>query len=337
MRGLVLGKFLPYHLGHAHLIREARRQCDTLTVLVCSLPDDPIPGGERFQWVRRAHPDCTVVHVTDVVPQAPEESADFWPLWTALIAKHAGRVDRVFTSEAYGDELGRRIGAEHLCVDRDRRVVPVSGSALRADPVAHWRFVPREVKPWLVRRVALLGPESSGKTTLAERLAERFGVRWVPEYGREYCETRDARTLEPADFEAIVWGQASLEDAMAADGGPVLICDTELHTTCTWSEMILGTCDPWLVAAARARRYDAMLLLAPDVPWVADGTRVLELERVRHHHLIERELRDAGRAWEAIRGPFEARERAAIAAVERVLGGYGRRASTDSPARSSTT
>lgn len=319
MRGLVLGKFLPYHLGHAHLIREAQRQCDELVVLVCSLPDDLIPGGERHQWVRRAHPDCTVVHVTDVVPQSPEESPDFWPLWTALIARHAGRIDRVFTSEDYGDELGRRIGAEHRCVDRERRVVPVSGSALRADPATNWRFVPREVRPWLVRRVALLGPESSGKTTLAARLAERFATQWVPEYGREYCETRDARTLKHGDFEAIVWGQASLEDAMAAEAGPVLICDTELHTTCTWSEMILGECRPWLVAAARARRYDAILLLAPDVPWIADGTRVLELERVRHHHLIERELRGAGRAWQAIRGSFAARERTAIEVVERAL------------------
>jgi NadR type nicotinamide-nucleotide adenylyltransferase len=319
MRGLVLGKFLPYHLGHAHLIREARRQCDDLVVLVCSLPGDAIPGGERYQWVRRAHPDCRVVHVTEVVPQAPEEHPDFWAIWTALIARHAGPVDRVFTSEEYGDELGRRIGAEHVSVDRERRAVPVSGTALRADPAAHWRFVPREVRPWLVRRVALLGPESSGKTTLAARLAERFGTVWVPEYGREYCEARDARTLVHEDFEAIVWGQASLEDRMAADSGPVLICDTELHTTCTWSEMILGECRPWLVAAARARRYAAMLLLAPDVPWVADGTRVLELERVRHHHLIERELRDAGRGWDAIRGPFAMRERAAVEVVQRVL------------------
>jgi len=68
-RGLVLGKFLPYHAGHPHLIRTARAQCDELTVLVCSVRREPIPGALRFRWVRDAHPDCRVVHVAEEVPR----------------------------------------------------------------------------------------------------------------------------------------------------------------------------------------------------------------------------------------------------------------------------
>src|SRR5690348_6780398 len=97
-RGLVLGQFLPYHAGHAHLIRTARAAVDELVVLVCSIESEPIPGPCRFAWVRDAHPDCRVIHVAEEVPQAPEDSAAFWPIWTDLIARYAGKVDVVFTS-----------------------------------------------------------------------------------------------------------------------------------------------------------------------------------------------------------------------------------------------
>src|SRR5215207_783182 len=110
-RGLVLGKFLPYHAGHAHLIRAARAEVEELVVLVCSLPGDPIPGALRYAWVRECHPDCRVVHVAEEVPQAPEDDERFWPIWTELIARRAGPIDVVFTSEDYGDELARRLGA----------------------------------------------------------------------------------------------------------------------------------------------------------------------------------------------------------------------------------
>ena len=83
-RGLVLGKFLPYHAGHAHLIRAARAQVDELVVLVCSVEREPIPGALRFRWVRDSHSDCRVVHVAEEVPQAPEDDPEFWPIWTDL-------------------------------------------------------------------------------------------------------------------------------------------------------------------------------------------------------------------------------------------------------------
>lgn len=316
MRGLVLGKFLPYHEGHAHLIRTARASVDELTVLVCSIAREPIPGGLRFQWVRESHPDCRVVHVSEELPQEPSEHADFWAIWTDVITRYAGRVDVVFTSEDYGDELARCLGANHVCVDRGRRTVPVSGTAIRAEPHRHWEYVPRVVRSHLALRVAIVGTESTGKTTLAQRLAERFETVWVPEFGREYCADRDARLLGESDFEAIAWGQAMAEDGHVARSNGVLICDTELHTTCTWSELIIGRCPPWIRTAAAARRYDLILFLGHDSPWVNDGTRVLELRRVEHTRLLESELRAAGRTWTTLTGTFAEREADAFRMVQ---------------------
>src|SRR5688500_10481303 len=152
-RGLVLGKFLPYHAGHAHLIRTARAAVDELVVLVCSIEREPIPGALRYGWVRDSHPDCRVVHVAEEVPQAPGDDASFWPIWIDLIARRAGAIDVVFTSEDYGDELARRIGARHLSVDPSRLTFPVSGTAVRADPIRHWELIPTAVRPYFVRRV----------------------------------------------------------------------------------------------------------------------------------------------------------------------------------------
>ena len=320
-RGLVLGKFLPYHAGHAHLIRTARAAVDELVVLVCSIAREPIPGATRFGWVRDSHPDCRVVHVAEDVPQSPDESDDFWPIWTDLIARHAGEVTTVFTSEPYGDELAKRVGATHVSVDPERLTVPVSATAIRGDPLRYWEYVPPAVRPYYALRVVLLGTESTGKTTLSERLARRFETVMVPEYGRPYCDTRPALTLALHDFEAIAWGQATWEDEAALGANRLLICDTDLHTTATWSDLVVGSRPAWLTDAARARHYDLVLLFDHEgTPWVDDGTRVLSGRRAEHTQRLRDELDAAGRRYTWISGDFAHREREAERLVVELLG-----------------
>jgi HTH-type transcriptional regulator, transcriptional repressor of NAD biosynthesis genes len=320
-RGLVLGKFLPYHAGHAHLIRTARAAVDELVVLVCSVQREPVPGALRFRWVRDSHADCHVVHVAEEVPQAPEDDPAFWPIWTDLIARYAGTIDTVFTSESYGDALARCIGARHVSVDPSRLTVPVSGTMIRADPLRHWEFLPTQVRPYYAKRVALLGTESTGKTTLAGWLARRFETAMVEEYGRPYCDTRPALSLQLHDFEAIAWGQATLEDDAALGANRVLICDTDLHTTATWSDLVIGTRPAWLTAAARARHYDLVfLLLDTDTSWVDDGTRVLSGRRAEHTRRLREELDAAGRQYVVLDGDFARRQRSAERVVAALLG-----------------
>jgi NadR type nicotinamide-nucleotide adenylyltransferase len=320
-RGLVLGKFLPYHTGHAHLIRTARAQVDELTVLVCSIAQEPIPGAARFNWVRQSQPDCRVVHVSEEVPQAPEEHRDFWGIWTDLIRRYAGAVDTVFSSESYGDRLAECLGARHVCVDAQRVCYPVSGTAVRDDPMALWEFIPPVVRPSYAHRIAILGAESTGKTMLAERLAQRFATNWVPEFGRAYCEQRDVRGLTTEDFDAIARGQIVAEEDAARRANRVLICDTDIRTTATWCELIRGGRSAWLAHEASVREYSHALLLAADVPWVNDGTRVLKDERGRHTELLEAELRRTNQGFTRVSGPFEDRLHQAAAAVGRVLRG----------------
>ncbi len=142
----------------------------------------------------------------------------------------------------------------------------------------------------------------------------------VEEYGRPYCDTRPAMSLVLSDFEAIAWAQVTCggrggEQARIAFS----ICDTELHTTATWSDLVVGARPACLTEAARARHYDLVLLLDDNVPWIEDGTRVLRDRRVEHTRRLREELDSAGRHYVILSGGFEEREREAERLVASLL------------------
>src|SRR6185436_8506799 len=88
--GFTLGKFMPPHAGHLHLIREARKQTEKLIVLVCSIEKEPIPGSMRYEWMKDIFsddPNVEIIHVTNEVPSYPHEHPDFWNIWIPLL-KH---------------------------------------------------------------------------------------------------------------------------------------------------------------------------------------------------------------------------------------------------------
>ncbi len=317
--GLVLGKFLPPHLGHQFLLDFAAGYVDSLTVLVGSFAREPIPGCLRAAWVAEMCPRARVIHVDDENPQEPHEHPDFWPIWIDTIRRRIPEgPDVLFSSEAYGDELARRLGARHVPVDRARELVPISGTALREGPLANWRYLPPPVRPYFVKRVVIFGPESTGKTTLARDLARHFETVWVSEYARGYLDHKGAR-FEPEDFPTFVAGQHAAEDALARQANRVLVCDTDALTTAIFHQLFYGTTPDRLVAAADSRRYDLYLVLDVDVPWVADSQRDVQGDRLALRDLYLRELAVRGRPYVLIRGSWSERFIAACDAIERLL------------------
>jgi NadR type nicotinamide-nucleotide adenylyltransferase len=320
--GLVIGKFLPPHLGHAHLIQTALARVDRLTVLVCSLAREEIPGARRVAWLREMFPAADVRHHTDENPSEPHEHAHFWELWTESIRRHVpSGPDFLFSSEDYGEELARRLGAQHVLVDRARLAVPISGSRLRADPIAAWEFLPECVRPEYVRRVVVTGPESTGKTSLAQRLAERFSTVWVPEYARGYLDRKYAGReipsppCEASDIPEIARGQVELEEAAARRSNRLLICDTDLYVTRLYAEEYFGACPDWIREAASTRRYDLHLLLDADVPWTPDPQRDRPAERRELLARVQDMLVQDSRSYALISGSWEDRLSQSLAAV----------------------
>lgn len=322
-RGLVLGKFMPPHTGHLYLLETARPQVDELTVLVCTLPDEPIPGTLRAAWMRELAPTAHVVHVTDENPSEPHEHPRFWQIWCDTIRRAEPRsIDVVFTSETYGDELARRLGARHVSVDPARLRVPVSGSALRAAPFEHWEHIPGPVRLYYVTRVVVTGSESTGKTTLAARLAKRLGTRCAAEFARSYLDARPT-PLDESDVEPIARGQIALEDRVRGEaaraGARVVVFDTDLVSTAVYARHYYGDCPPWIERAALERRAELYLLCHPDVPWIADPQRDQPHARDAMHALFEAKLREIGARWVDVRGEWGERERRAVEAVEELL------------------
>jgi len=331
-RSLVLGKFYPPHAGHHALILEALSR--SAAVVVCALrhPLERLPLALRLDWLREMHPTADVVGAVDPHPVDFGDDA----IWTAhvrvvrqaLAAHGIERVDAVWSSEDYGDELARRLGAVHVLFDPGRERVPISGSAIRAAPARHWAWLSPAARAHFAKRVLVVGAESTGKTTLAEDLARHFRTVWVPEYGRAYTEKKIAEgTVDhwrAADFTAIAAAQVRLEDDAARHAGPVLFGDTDALATCIWEERYLGSTDPMTERiAGEAHRPDLYLLTLPDVPWVADGVRDGD-EALRQRMTAQFSARIAalGVPLVEIRGTFAERFQTAVERVERLLAGW---------------
>ncbi|MGE0755443.1 MAG: AAA family ATPase [Pirellulaceae bacterium] len=319
-RGLVLGKFLPPHAGHEFLVRFASGFADQLTVLVCSLPRDPIPGELRYAWTRELFPHVRIVHVADELPQEPAEHPRFWPIWRDVVCRAAGGpLDYIFASETYGIRLAEEVGARFIPADLARGQVPVSGTRIRQQPLKYWDYLPPCVRPHFVRRVCLVGPESTGKSVLAARLAAHFRTRYVAEFARELLNLKHG-VCDPADISDIARGQQAAEDALARQANRILICDTDALLTTVWSEMLFGSCPAEVRDLAASRSYDLYLLLDVDVPWVDDGQRFLAARRPEFFARCRQRLEELRRPYQIVGGDWEQRfvlARDAIACVLR--------------------
>ncbi len=323
--GLIIGKFMPPHAGHQLLVDFARAYVNDLTVMVLSREFYEIPGDVRVAWMREMFPGVRVLHNDDPNPQEPHEHPEFWRIWRESIRRlYPTGPDFVFASEKYGMRLARELCSTFIPVDVTRDQLPVSGTAIRENPMLHWDALPACVRPYFVRRVCVFGPESTGKTTLAADLARHFSTDWVAEYARGFLDQNEKRgvgTLE--DIDPIARGQIASEEALARQANRVLICDTNLITTTIWSDVLFGDCPQWVrdEANRRAPKYDVYLLTDIDVEWIDDPQRCQPDPKDREAFMrrCEWELESRGLNVVRVRGSWDERFDIARRAVEEVL------------------
>lgn len=186
----------------------------------------------------------------------------------------------------------------------------------------HWDMLPECVRPYYVRRVCLLGPESSGKSTLARDLAHHFNTSYAWEYARPLLNPKGGR-CDRDDISLIARGQIATEEALARHANRVLFVDTNVLLTTIWSQTLFGTCPEWVRRVARERRYDLHLLLDVDVPWVDDGQRYFPMpaDRVAFFERCRETLEREQLPYIVIRGSWEQRREQAIHEVRRLLAG----------------
>lgn len=169
------------------------------------------------------------------------------------------------------------------------------------------------------RTICLHGPESTGKSTLAPRLAAHYGGEAVDEYGRTFAERRGTDfTME--DLVEIAVMHDAMTHAALDRGADPLILDTDPLMTAVWAEMLFGKRNSWFDAWRGTA--DFYLLFDIDLPWVADGTRMFGSveERGWFFELSRVELERRGVRWALVSGSGEARFENAVAAIDAARG-----------------
>ncbi|MBC7997370.1 MAG: AAA family ATPase [Leptolyngbya sp.] len=317
-KGVVLGGFTPLSNASVHMIEFARNYVDELTIVVDEHDADAIPVAVRCAWLTELFPGVTVKRVKSSVWHKSDD-ADFSDTLAKglrrLLPKSGGFI---FCLEERGRRLAELLNAKSIPVDPSLVGMNVSEADLRKDPQAHWEALPRIVRPYFVRRVCVFGPESTGKSTLAKQLAERFGTVYVPEYAKTYIEA-NGKDIDDADMLAIARGQCALEDAVARDANRVLFCDSDLVTSIMWSGRLVGTVPDWLRSEADKRHYDLYLLTHYDVPWVDDVHRYIPKESPAFFDRCLLELEGRQRRFKEVKGGWDVRFQLAVSAVEQML------------------
>lgn len=169
-----------------------------------------------------------------------------------------------------------------------------------------------------IKKIAIVGPESTGKSALSEFLAGHYETAWVPEYARGYLDNL-IRPYEKEDLKTIANGQQRLEETWSTSAKDILICDTNLLVIKVWSNFKYGDTDPEILKALDESQYDLYLLTCIDLPWEDDPHREHPDRREELYSIYLKELNELAVPFVEIRGSREERRKTAIEAIDRLL------------------
>jgi NadR type nicotinamide-nucleotide adenylyltransferase len=181
-----------------------------------------------------------------------------------------------------------------------------------------------------IKKIVVIGPESTGKSTLCKQLAQHYNTNWCSEYARTYLLTNGTNyTYE--DLELIAKGQLALEDEFVEKvktktpnpqssfpTNPLLFIDTDMYVMKVWCEYVFGKCHTFILEEIVNRKYDLYLLCNVDLPWVKDELREYPDEKPRQelYKIYKDLLLNQSTPWVGISGNYEERLQAAIKAID---------------------
>lgn len=319
--GLILGKFMPLHNGHLALVDFALQHCDKLYVLVCANDEvEPIPGNLRLQWVKDtllSYKRIEIFYTNEKIPYTAESSRYISKLWSEYLKTKFPDVSIFFSSEKYGDYVAEYLGIEHKIFDPPRKSVPVSATMIRDKPITYWEYLPQPVKPYFVKKVCICGTESTGKSTLTQRLATYFQTTFVREMAREIPKKSEDYTL--ADLQELAKLHANEINRQIPLANKILICDTGLDTTKIYSTYFFDTIPVFEKWVEDANQFDLFLFLTNDVNYIDDGTRLPSTKRDQLHTLQFNYFRKKSINLEIISGNWDERMIASIKKIKEHL------------------
>lgn len=278
-----------------------------------------IPVHTRIDWLQEIHPKAEILLMPQPEWLANEDSPG-WAKWTKAIV---GKPDAVFTSEGYGARWAKHLGCAHVAVDYDRTKFPISGTMIRENPYRYWEWMHPIVRAWFVKRVVLLGTDSTGKTTLSRALAKQYKTVNVPEYGRifyeGFSEISDApEKWVPEDLVHIAKIQSETEDWMRRKSGPIMICDTDAFATQLWNWRYYKKFSPEIEDLIKPA--DLYVVCGTDIPFKQDRYRLDDQkDRVAHQNKTVTELMERNYSAIGVIGSLENRIVNATERIERLF------------------
>lgn len=300
--GIIFGKFYPVHTGHINMIYEAFSKVDEVHVVVCTDSERDLKlfqeskmkrmptNQDRLRWMQQIfkyQKDQIFIHhlVEDGIPSYPNG----WEGWSSavknlLISKNVNP-SVVFSSEVQDKEpYEKYLGLDVVLVDPQREFFNVSATKIRTNPFQYWKFIPKEVRPFFAKTIAILGGESSGKSVLVNKLATVFNTTSAWEYGREFVFEQlggDEQAMQYSDYPQMALGHQKYVNYAVRHAHKVAFIDTDYITTQAFCIQYEGKAHPFLDSMIKEYPFDVTILLNNNTKWVNDGLRSLGSERQR--------------------------------------------------------
>jgi len=320
--GFIGGRFLPFHRGHIFAIIEASNQVENLYVVLNSSEDRdrevcladgvaPMPAEVRLSWIGECLSQLENIRILHIQDDKWGES-DNWDTGTRAVKKAIGKpITHVFSSEHVYDELFDKYypEAKHIVIDARRATVGArSAGEIRRNLYDYWDLLPKTVQAFFVKRIALVGTESVGKTTLTEKLSKFYNTPYVHEVGRDYSyRYSDQLTVE--HFDQLAMEHFLLTEKLALGCNRLLLIDSEALVTQYYLEMYFKQRSSLIDEIIRRQKFDLCLFLEPDLEWVDDGLRFAGDEKVREKNNIHMKemLDEYGISYRSISGDYNNR------------------------------
>ena len=318
-RGLVIGKFMPIHQGHIALINFAALHCDELIVSMSFTDDDLIQNELRFSWIVELFANQSNIHIYKLKDDFDDDTLSWearTKLWAQKVRKVYPPIHLIVSSEVYGKPFADNLSAEYLLFDADRKNTPVSAMLIRQKPYKYWDFILPVVRPYFVKKICFYGPESTGKSTLAKKMAELYQTEFVPEVAREIITSNDF-TVDDIIQVGHAQTKRVLDKAKVAN--KLLICDTDLITTQIYSQIYLKQVPDVLYALEKQVHYDAYFLFNIDVPWEEDGLRDLGTKREEMMKMFKSEIDKRKIDYIMVSGDYQQREQCVRTKLEALM------------------